>query len=162
MNNDMKGNHLSNDPASARRASIVVVDPNPISLLALAGALNYQSYSCICARTAAAALEALKMGIQDLVVWDVADDAPLALDTLAQMRSQNDHEGLAAVFLADSKWAGLEKKAEALPTTTRCLFKPIDPNVLITIVDQALWMPSLVQTHRRRGSRPSRPGWVTL
>ncbi len=150
------------DPQSPRRASIVVVDPSPISLLALAGVLDSQGYNCICARTAPAALEALQIGPQDLVVWDVGDDAQLVLDTLAEMRSTDQHHQLAAVLLADSKWAGLEKKAEAMPTATRCLFKPIDPNVLITIVDQALWMPSLVHTHRRRGSRPSRPGWVTL
>ena len=102
------------------------------------------------------------MGSQDLVVWDVGDDAQLAIETLTKMRATDGHEDLAAVLLADSKWAGLERKAEAMTATTRCLFKPIDPNVLITIVDQALWMPSLVQTHRRRGSRPSRPGWVTL
>lgn len=153
--------HITDGP-SAKRASIVVVDSNPISLLALAGALDSQGYSCVCARTPQAASEALKMGPQDLVVWDVADDAQLTLDTLDQMRSSEQHQDLAAVLLADAKWAGLEKKAEAMTTTTRCLFKPIDPNVLITIVDQALWMPSLVQTHRRRGSRPSRPGWITL
>lgn len=102
------------------------------------------------------------MGVQDLVVWDVGNDAQCALDTITEMRSIGHYQELAAVLLADSKWAGLEKKAEMMPVTTRCLFKPIDPNVLITIVDQALWMPSLVQSHRRRGSRPSRPGWVTL
>ncbi len=158
----MKQTNPIKDPQTSRRAAIVVVDPNPISLLTLAGVLDSQGYRCTCARSAAAALESLNMGSQDLIVWDVADDAQLALDTLSEMRSRDDHTGLVAVLLADAKWAGLEKKAEAMPTATRCLFKPIDPNVLITVVDQALWMPSLVQTHRRRGSRPSRPGWVTL
>jgi DNA-binding NtrC family response regulator len=158
----MKHAGPNRDRGSAPRASIVVVDTNPISLLALAGVLDSQGYNCICARTAAAALEALTMGPQDLVVWDVGDDAQAVLDALEQMRSTDHHRGLAAVLLAESKWAGLEKKAEAMRTATRCLFKPIDPNVLITIVDQALWMPSLVATHRRRGSRPSQPGWITL
>ena len=158
----MRPKHLQSGSVAKIRGSIVVVDSHPVSLLTLAGVLHSQAYNCTCARTADDALKALQMETQDLVVWDVGDDAGQALETLDQMRSSDSYEGLAAVLLADSKWAGLEKKAEAMPAATRCLFKPIDPNVLITIVDQALWMPSLVGGHQRRGTRPSRPGWVTL
>lgn len=144
------------------RASIVVCDPSPISLLALAGVLDNQGYGCICARQGEAAVEALSMGRQDLLVCDVGDDAAAALETLATMRSIDQYEEMPAVLIADSRWAGLEKKTEAMKAATRCLFKPIDPNSLIAVVDQVLWMPSLVNTHRRLGSSPSRPGWVTL
>lgn len=155
----------AHDPAQKRSrttVSIVVVDPSPLSLLAMAGVLHSQGYGCVCARTAEAALEALAMGVQDLVVWDVADDAAAALETLAKMRSQEAYQQLPAIFIAESRWAGLEKKSERMPQATRCLFKPIDPNSLIAVVDQTLWMPSLVAAHRRRGSSPTRPGWVTL
>jgi CheY-like chemotaxis protein len=147
---------------SGKRASIVVLDSSPISLLALAGVLHSQGYDCVCARDGAAAVQALAMGTQDLLVCDVGDDAAAALATLQEMRSVTGHEELAAVLIAESRWAGLEKKAEQIPQATRCLFKPIDPNSLIAVVDQVLWMPSLVATHRRRGSTPNRPGWVTL
>ncbi|NNE01166.1 MAG: hypothetical protein HKN47_27955 [Pirellulaceae bacterium] len=154
--------HPDNHSDQRKQASIVVVDPSPLSLIALAGVLDYQGYGCICARTADAAVEALDMGPQDLVVWDVADDAGLALETLDQMRSRDDCRDLPAVLIAESRWAGLEKKAEAMEQATRCLFKPIDPNSLIAVVHQVLYMPSLVRAHRRKGSKPSRPGWVTL
>jgi len=143
-------------------ASIVVLDPSPISLLVLAGVLDSQGYRCTCARSGDAAVQALGMAQQDLLVCDVADDAALALETLEKMRSVQGYENLAAVLIAESRWAGLEKKTEVLPQATRCLFKPIDPNSLIAVVDQVLWMPTLVASHRRRGSSPSRPGWVTL
>ncbi len=145
-----------------KRASIVVLDPSPISLLALAGVLDSQGYACICARDGGAAIGALEMGPQDLLVCDVADDAAAALAILEKMRSTDGYEELPAVMLAESKWAGLERKAEGMKQATRCLFKPIDPNSLIAVVDQVLWMPSLVAAHRRRGSSPNRPGWVTL
>lgn len=154
--------HTDSKQESGKKASIVVLDPSPISLLALAGALHSQGYACICARDGKAALAALEMGAQDLLVCDVGDDAAAALDVLEELRSHEAHVQLPAVFLAESRWAGLEKKTEGMPIATRCLFKPIDPNALIAVVDQVLWMPSLVSTHRRRGSSPSRPGWVTL
>ncbi|MFK8111437.1 MAG: two-component system response regulator [Rubripirellula sp.] len=145
-----------------KKASIVVLDPSPISLLALAGVLHSQSYECICARNGPSAIEALDMGVQDCLVCDVGDDAIEALDTLEKMRSLAGHEHLPAVLIAESRWAGLEKKTEQMKQATRCLFKPIDPNALIAVVNQLLWMPSLISTHRRRGSVPSKPGWVTL
>lgn len=147
----------------SRRASVVVLDPSPLSLLALAGVLDSQGYQCTCARTPEAGVAALAMGSrQDLLVCDVGDDATMALETLQRMRDCRAQDPLPAVFLADACWAGLEQKVEAMTTPTRCLFKPIDPHALIAVVDQILWMPSLVEGHRRRGTRPSRPGWVTL
>lgn len=149
--------------ASARqRASIVVLDPSPISLLTLAGVLDAQGYGCTCARSGDAAVQALAMTQQDLLVCDVADDAAAALETLEKMRAVEGYQDLAAVFIAAGRWAGLEKKTEALPQATRCLFKPIDPHSLIAVVDQVLWMPTLVASHRRRGTSPNRQGWVTL
>ncbi|MFG0265919.1 MAG: hypothetical protein ACF8AM_12340 [Rhodopirellula sp. JB055] len=98
----------------------------------------------------------------DLIVWDVADDPMSVLTILQQIRQIPAFQNLPAVLLADAKWAGLEKKTEAEITPTHCLFKPIDPKSLITIAQHLLWMPSLQSTHRQRGSRPNRPGWVTL
>lgn len=140
----------------------MVLDPSPVSLLALAGVLDAQGYACTCARNGDAAIQALGMTQQDLLVCDVADDAAAALETLERMRAVEGYESLAAVLIAESRWAGLEKKAEALAQATRCLFKPIDPHSLIAVVDQVLWMPTLVNSHRRRGTSPSRRGWVTL
>ena len=154
--------HPTGSRAAKKRASIVVLDPSPFSLLAMAGVLHSHGYGCVCARDGAAAVQALGMGTQDLLVCDVGDDAAAALATLEEMRSTDGYQELPAVMIAESKWAGLEKKAEGMKQATRCLFKPIDPNSLIAVVDQVLWMPSLVAAHRRKGSSPNRPGWVTL
>lgn len=143
-------------------ASIVVLDPSPVSLLVLAGVLHTQGYRCVCARTGSAAIEALQMGTQDLLVCDVAEDAAAALETLNEMRSIDGYRELPAVLIAESRWAGLEKQAESMQSATRCLFKPIDPNSLIAVVDQVLWMPSLITAHRKKGTSPKRSGWVTL
>jgi response regulator RpfG family c-di-GMP phosphodiesterase len=152
-------------PASVRatnRGTVLVVDPSSLSLIALAGVFDSQSYACICARTLDSAIAAMSMGPIDLVVCDVANDAPAALEMLIALRSHQDHADLPAILIADPKWAGLEKKTEMLPAVTRCLFKPIDPGAMLAVADQLLVMPHLVAAHRRRGTRPGRPGWVSL
>ena len=153
------------DPAqgpSTSRGTVLVVDPSSLSLIAMAGVLDSQGYACICARTLDSAISALTMGPIDLVVCDVASDAPAALEMLIALRAHKDHADLPAILIADAKWAGLEKKTELLPATTRCLFKPIDPGSLLAVADQLLVMPHLIASHRRRGTRPGRPGWVSL
>ncbi len=147
---------------TGKQASILVVDPSPLSLLALAGILHSQGFQCVCARNTDSAFRAIELGVQDVVVWDVGDDAAEAIAGLKQLRELPEHAPIPAILLAEARWAGLEKKTEAMSVATCCLFKPIDPNSLSGIVDGLLWMPQLETVHRRRGSRPSRAGWITL
>jgi len=147
---------------SAQRGTILVIDPAPLSLIALAGVLDTEGYTCICARTAAAAREAMRGQKIETVVCDVGDDAPAMLELLAELRQVAGEAELPAVLIADQRWVGLEKKVESLDGTTRCLFKPIDPGSLLAVVEQLLWMPQVVSGHRKRGTRPGRPGWVSL
>ncbi len=147
---------------SKNRGTILVIDTTPLSLIALAGVLDTDGYSCICARTPTAATEAMRLDKIDMVVCDVGDDAPGMLDLLANLRSMVGESELPAVLIADQRWVGLEKRIDSLGGTTRCLFKPIDPGSLLAVVEQLLWMPQVVAAHRRRGTRPGRPGWVSL
>lgn len=142
--------------------SVIVVDPSPLSLLTLAGILHHEGYECVCARDAKAAIAAASSAPRDIVVWDVGSSAPDAIAGINTIRESAEYEMLPIVFIAEHQWAGLEKKTEAMRAPSRCLFKPIDPASLVAVVQQTLWMPSLVNAHRRRGSKPSRPGWVTL
>jgi len=161
----MASNHRVDRPtggSAANPASVVVADPNPLSLLTLAGILHAQGHHVTCARTASAVTQALESAVQEVIVWEVADDATAALSCLADVRSAARYRDLPAVLIADARWAGLEKKTEALAAATRCLFKPIDPQALVAVVDQILWMPALLAGHRRRGTRPTRPGWIEL
>lgn len=151
---------LSDSPKS--RGTILVIDTTPLSLIALAGVLDTDGYCCICARTAIAATEAIRTEKIDIVVCDVGDNAPMMLELLAGLRASIIEGELPAVLIADQRWVGLEKKTESLGGTTRCLFKPIDPGALLAVVEQLLWLPQVVGAHRRRGTRPGRPGWVSL
>lgn len=148
-------------PNSSTPSTVLVLDASPITLLGTAGVLDTAGHACICARTPEAACQAAEQDGLDAAVIDVGDDAEATLELITQLREFPQHAQLPIVLLADSCWAGLEKRCETLDWV-RCLFKPIDPNVLIDITGQMLWLPRLEQQHRRRGSRPTRPGWVEL
>ena len=154
--------HDESAASGGRGASLLVVDPSPLSLITLAGIFHSQGHRCVCARNAEAALQSLEMGPLDLIVWDVDDDPAHVLESLADLRSRHGCESIAAVLIAESRWSGLEKKTERLTAVTRCLFKPIDPGSLLAVAEQTLLVPALVAVHRKRGTRPSRPGWLTL
>ena len=154
--------HRTDPPASINPSGTVfVVDSDPASLLTLAGALHSKGYKCICARTIESVQQSSDLAPADLLVWDVGDGAPEALRKLESFRGQG-REGQSAILLAEHRWAGLERQAESIPQATRVLFKPVDPNVLLALADQLVLTEVLVQTHHRRGTRPSRPGWVKL
>jgi len=158
----MMQNQLRHDGGSKKNASVLIVDPNPLSLIATAGVLHYHGYVCTCARTASSAQQAARETALDLLLWDVADDAAAVLESLAQLRLIVGLDHLPSILFAESRWAGLEKKTQQLSIPTRTLFKPIDPDALMAVVEQLLWMPSLISLHRKRGTKPSRTGWVTL
>lgn len=142
-------------------ATILVVDPSPITLLGTAGVLDSFGYACFCARSVEAALQMPAESDLDAVVIDVGEDAEAALAMVAELRKVRGNPDLPVIFIASTEWAGLEKRCEVM-VSARCLFKPIDPNVLGDLVQQTLWMPQLTAAHRRRGTRPARPGWVQL
>lgn len=155
-------NSAENNASAKSRATVLVIDASPLSLTATAGVLDTQGYACICAKTLDQAISAMSMGPIDLVVCDVGNDAPAALETLVALRSKEDNADLPAIMIADVKWAGLEKKTEKLSAVTRCLYQPIDSGALIAVAEQLLILPQIVASHRRRGTRPGRTGWVSL
>lgn len=147
----------------SQNATILVVDPSPISLTAVAGVLDTQSYECYCARTAKAAEKAVMTTAIDLIVWDVADDAAEAITEMQALRREHAEElaDVPLIVLADSRWAGLETRLDMI-APARCLFKPIDPATLIDLVGQALWVPHVLRGHHLHRKEAERPGWITL
>ena len=145
------------------KATILVVDPSPISLTALAGVMDSQGYECYCARSPEAADKAIDMSPTDLVLWDVADDAAAALEAIKSLQSRraDDLSNVPFILLAESRWAGLETRLDQI-APARCLFKPLDPNALIDLVEQALWVPHIIRGHHLGQQKADQSGWVSL
>ncbi|QDV70088.1 transcriptional regulatory protein ZraR [Rosistilla carotiformis] len=144
-------------------ATVLVVDPRPVSLTALAAVIDSQGYECYCARNAKAACKAVEQRPIDMILWDVADDAAAAIDQIHALRELHP-EPLAdvpVILIAESCWAGLETRLDPI-SPARCLFKPLDPNTLIDLIQQSLWVPHVIRGHHLNVKKPLQPGWVKL
>lgn len=144
-------------PTYHHRASVLIVDPDPVSVTALAAVFDSQGYECYCARSEQAAVKAITQTPIDLIVWDVSDSAEAAIGQIGLLR-QDHAEALADVpifVIADSGCAGLELQIDAI-APARCLFKPLDPNALLDLADQSLWVPHVIRGHHLAKSKASR------
>ncbi|MEZ6086829.1 MAG: hypothetical protein R3C05_02105 [Pirellulaceae bacterium] len=97
-----------------QKASLLVVDPSPISLTAVAGVMDAQGYDCYCARGCEAAGKAIDQAPLDLVLWDVTADADASLNEIQSLREAYPGKlsDVPFILLADNCWAGLEMTAQ--------------------------------------------------
>jgi DNA-binding response OmpR family regulator len=123
-------------------ATILVVDPDPITAIGMAAVLDMQGYECHTACDAEAARRAAKSLPLDVIVCDIemAANGESLCDELRTLAASDE---VPIIFLA----------ATAAPRTTAFstywLIKPFGPDALIDEVSKALWMPHLVRSRLR-------------
>jgi two-component system response regulator FlrC len=126
-----------------RQTSILVVEPDADHRRIIQELLMADGYSCRTVATAAAAKQAVAEKSPNLLISEVAlgDVSGLAL-----YRELSELMEFPAMFVTESRDRELIREAQ-LAGGTYCLTKPIDPAVLLELVDKALWMPHLVRRH---------------
>lgn len=137
-------NQPSSAPVTPQRTVILVVDNDPLMLTGVAAVLHMRGYECHCARDRAAALKASAQQPLDLVVCDIELGRDNGFDVYQAIERM--HPGLPAVFASSGQLPDVVRKSHA-SGGVYCLRKPFDPDLLIELVEQALWMPHLVRSH---------------
>jgi DNA-binding NtrC family response regulator len=144
-----------------KRTTVLVIDADPVGLTATAAVLYSSDYECICARGFEAARKAVQQDQVDLVVMDISKSWEESMELVRELRERVGGDALPAILLCDGVHDASVDTANLGPTTYR-LVKPFDPNALIELVRNSVWMPHLVTQHRKRGERPATKGWVSL
>jgi len=146
-------NNLSDDSAV-----ILVIDSDPLMLTAVGAVLNISGYECHGARDAEAAVKAVRGLKLDLIICDVNVDGDNGLELCQELR-QLPHCGDMPFILVSS-----DKSPDNVRRTHEAggayyLQKPYDPEVLLELVEKALWMPHLVNTRieQAQAARPANP-----
>ena len=92
----------------------------------------------------------------DLIISDINLDGQSGLDLCAKRSEQADAlSDVPVMFLSGAQVPDIIRRSHAVGGTYY-LRKPFDPDVLMELVDKALWMPHLVT--RYDASPPPRPG----
>jgi DNA-binding response OmpR family regulator len=132
---------------SANRAvRILVVDPDLETSDRICRALLNEGYQCECTASAARALVLTRTQLPSLMIVHTELDACSGFDFVRTVRSEYARQEIPVIYVSQST-------SPEIVTESRnaggiyFLSKPIDPSVLLELVDKSLWMPHLIRRH---------------
>lgn len=131
------------------KPQILVVDPDPLTLTAVAAALHLSGYESHCARDSEAALKAAADESLDLIICDTKLEGESGLDLCCKIRLMNGKEDVPVMFVSSSQAADIIHRAHEAGGAYY-LRKPFDPHVLLELVEKALWMTNLVESNLKQ------------
>jgi DNA-binding response OmpR family regulator len=139
---------------NSARPVILVLDPDALTLTAIAASLHLTGYECLCARDGEAAVKAALAESLDLIICDVNVDGDRGLEICKQIRELPEREDVPVMFISANQTPDIIRRSHDAGGTYY-LRKPFDPEVLLELVDKALWMPHLVETRLKQNRMTS-------
>jgi DNA-binding response OmpR family regulator len=139
-------------------AAILVIDSDALMLTAVSAVLHISGYECHCARDAEAAVKAVRGLTLDLVICDVDLDREDGWELCRELRQTPGCAELPLILVSREQTEDIVRRTHDAGATYY-LRKPYDPEVLLELVDKALWVPHLVSTRIEQQSshQPSSP-----
>ncbi|MBN2021719.1 MAG: response regulator [Pirellulales bacterium] len=133
---------------------VLVVDDEEQVLNEVAAVLGAAGYVCQCCVTAEAAIRQAAVQTPDLIISDINLDGRSGLEMCETIKRDAALADVPVMFLSGAQIPDIIRRSHAVGGTYY-LRKPYDPEVLVELVDKALWMPHLVQGRRqaKAGSR---------
>ncbi len=139
---------------------ILIIDPDPIMLTGVAAVLNMQGHECHCASDDTAAMKAASDLPLVLIICDVNIHGKSGLELCDRIKSECGHSDVPVMFVSGTQVADIVRRAHDAGGAYY-LRKPFDPDVLIELVDKALWMPHLVRNRMEHEEEASVDGVPT-
>ncbi|MCA9102029.1 MAG: response regulator [Planctomycetales bacterium] len=133
------------------RPIVLVIDDEAAVLEEVSRALEPAGFRCHCCQSAAAAIGAAAHIVPELIISDINLAGESGLVLCERLRTQFCLEDVPMMFLSGAQIPDIVSRSHAAGGTYY-LRKPFDPQVLVELVDKAMWMPHLVrhQVMRRR------------
>ena len=128
---------------------ILVVDDESKVLDEVASVLSGAGFACRCCTTAEAAIEEAKVNAFDLIISDINLHGHSGLEMCEQIKENESLHDVPVMFLSGAQIPDIIRRSHAVGGTYY-LRKPFDPEVLVELIDKALWMPHLVANRAER------------
>ena len=122
---------------------ILVIDHDPLLLTGIAAVLDMQGYEVHIARDPEGAVKAARSLDLDLILCDVNLDSYSGLALCRELREEHGQADVPVMFTSQNQLPDVIHRTFD-QSGAYYLRKPFEPNVLIELVNQALWMPHLV------------------
>ena len=129
---------------SQEQPSILVVDDEVSVLNEVADVLRRIDYNCHCCSTSEAAIEFARANPLDLIISDINLGGHSGLEMCERIKEDQGLKDVPVMFLSGAQIPDIIRRSHAVGGTYY-LRKPFDPEVLVELIDKALWMPHLVE-----------------
>jgi len=129
--------------ATVERAMILAIDDETVILDGLEQVLRGAGYGFCRCTSAEAAVETALRNVPDLILSDINLDGRSGLEVCRQLKERALLANVPVIFLSGAPIPDAVRCAHAAGGTYY-IRKPYDPDVLIDLVERALWMPHLV------------------
>lgn len=123
---------------------MLVIDDDPLLLTGMAAVLDKEGFEVHIASDFEAAIKAARTLDLDLIVCDVNLGGYSGLALCREMREEHGQADVPVMFTSDAQLPDVIHRTFD-QTGAYYLRKPFEPRVFIELVNQALWMPHLVQ-----------------
>ena len=133
---------------TTQTALILLVDDDRQLVAEIAEGLEAAGHRCRRAHDIVSAREALALEVPDLIIADIDLGEDNGLAFCGEVRRQPELADVPVIVLSGAQIPNVVRRAKAAGGTFY-LRKPYDNDVLIEVVDKALWMPHLVSSHQR-------------
>ncbi len=125
------------------RSSILAIDDDASVLADLAATLSGAGYTCHCCPDADAARVMATSIKPDLIISDINIGEQSGLELCEQLKQESGLADVPVMFLSGAQIPDIIRRSHAVGGTYY-LRKPCDPQVLLELVDKAMWLPHLV------------------
>jgi two-component system response regulator FlrC len=131
------------------QTKVLIIDDERALLEEVSTSLEKSHYDCVCCATSEEAMAAAERETFDLIISDINLGGASGLTLISRIRDMEIQEETPVIFLSGAQIPDIIRRSHAAGGSYY-LRKPFDPDVLIELVDKALWMPHLVHDQARR------------
>jgi CheY-like chemotaxis protein len=128
------------------KAVVLVIDDDQEVIAGLAKVLSAAGYVSHCCRDAEGAIECVRQTTPDLIISDINLAGQSGLHLCERIKREEGLLDVPFMFLSGAQIPDIIRRSHEAGGTYY-LRKPFDPQVLLELVDKALWMPQLAASH---------------
>lgn len=131
---------MENQPT--KPPSILIVEQDPLILTGISAILDQKGYRCFLSRDLSVAEKAVETLTFDLFVLSIGDDVSEGEAMANRLHAYESCSDVPIIFVAprfENSWIGRLNAVGGV----YCIPRPLDPYLLMDLVDRAVWMPHL-------------------
>ena len=133
---------------------VLVIDPDPLTLTALAAMLDSAQFRVFCARDRSAAIKGASQLSLDLIICDEGIDNSRGEEMIASLRALPDRHDVPIMYMSERQLPDIISRNHEFGASYH-IKKPLEPNSLMELINKALLeLPLINDKIKSHSKRP--------